>query len=72
MTRPSPPEVLAETARLAYHLHWPLDTILDLEHRDRRLFLAEADALAGLLDGEDAVEEVEPELLDETAWAYEG
>jgi len=46
MTRPSPPEVLAETARLAYHLHWPLDTILDLEHADRRRFLSEADALA--------------------------
>jgi hypothetical protein len=65
MTRPSPPEVLAETARLAYHLHWPLDTILDLEHRDRRLFLAEADALAGLLDDE-------PPFQDEPAWAYEG
>jgi hypothetical protein len=48
MMRPSPPECLAETARLAYHLHWPLDTILDLEHRDRRHFLAEADALAGV------------------------
>jgi hypothetical protein len=58
--------VLAETARLAYHLHWPLDTILDLEHRDRRLFLAEADALAGLLDGDAAVPE------EEAAWAYEG
>ena len=51
MTRPSPPEIVAETARLAYHLHWPLDTILDLEHRDRRRFLAEADALAGLHRG---------------------
>jgi hypothetical protein len=40
---------MAETARLAYHLHWPLDTILDLEHRDRRRFLAEADALAGVV-----------------------
>jgi hypothetical protein len=47
MTRPSPQELLAETARLAYHLHWPLDTILDLEHADRRRFLAEADAMAG-------------------------
>jgi hypothetical protein len=69
MTRPSPPDVLAETARLAYHLHWPLDTILDLEHRDRRLFLAEADALAGLLDGDDVFEDVSG---DEAAWAYEG
>ncbi len=53
MTRPSSPECMAETARLAYHLHWPLDTILDLEHRDRRLFLAEADALAGVVVGDD-------------------
>ena len=46
MTRPSPEEVLGETARLAYHLHWPLDTILDLEHHDRRRFLRDADAIA--------------------------
>jgi hypothetical protein len=48
MTRPSPEEILAETARLAYHLHWPLDDILDLEHHDRRRFLDEADGIAGL------------------------
>ena len=48
MTRPSSRELLAETARLAFHLHWPLDTILDLQHADRRAFLDEADALAGL------------------------
>ena len=47
MTRPSPAELFAETARLAHHLHWTLDTILDLEHPDRRRFLREADALAG-------------------------
>ena len=52
MTRPSPEEVLGETARLAYHLHWPLDTILDLEHPDRRRFLREADALTGYAPGE--------------------
>jgi hypothetical protein len=44
--RPSPDGLLGETARLAYHLHWPLDTILDLEHRDRRRFLGEAEDLA--------------------------
>jgi hypothetical protein len=42
MTGPSPQQLLAETARLAHHFHWPLDTILDLEHRDRSLFLAYA------------------------------
>jgi hypothetical protein len=46
MTRPSSEQLLAETARLAYHLHWPLATILDLEHRDRRHFLTEAERLA--------------------------
>jgi hypothetical protein len=44
--RPSPDGLLGETARLAYHLHWPLDTILDLEHADRRRFLAEVEAMA--------------------------
>ena len=39
MTGPSPQALLAETARLAGYFHWSLDTILDLEHRDRRLFL---------------------------------
>ena len=47
MTRPSPRELLAEAAELAYHFHWPLDTILDLEHRDRHAFLDEAAALSG-------------------------
>jgi hypothetical protein len=63
MTRPSPHELIAEAAELAFHFHWPLDTILDLEHRDRRRFLAEADALAGVVvDGDYAADE----------WAYEG
>ena len=42
MTRPSPEELLEETAALALRFHWPLDTILDLEHADRRRFLAVA------------------------------
>ncbi len=46
MTRPSQATLFAETAGLAHHLHWPLETILDLEHRDRRRFLAEAEILA--------------------------
>ena len=52
MMRPSPQELLTETARLAYHVHWPLDTILDLEHADRRRVLSEADGLAGLTSEE--------------------
>ena len=50
MTRPSPEQLLAETARLAHHFHWPLDTILDLEHADRYRFLAEAESLSVGLD----------------------
>jgi hypothetical protein len=51
--------------RLAYHLHWPLDTILDLEHRDRRRFLSEADVLAGVAVADDWDH-------DAAEWAYEG
>ena len=46
MRGPSRDQLLSETALLAYHFHWPLDTILDLEHADRHRFLAEAEALA--------------------------
>jgi hypothetical protein len=46
MRRPSPQELLAEAAELAYHFHWSLDAILDLEHGDRRQLLEEAEALA--------------------------
>jgi hypothetical protein len=41
--RPSPPELFAEMALLARRFHWPLDTLLDLEHGDRRRFVAEAE-----------------------------
>jgi hypothetical protein len=41
MMRPSLDQLYRETAELAYRLHWPLDTLLDLEHRDRRRFLDE-------------------------------
>jgi hypothetical protein len=45
MRRPSPRQLYAETARLGYHFHWPLDVLLDLEHGDRRRFLDELDQL---------------------------
>ena len=44
--RPSPHELYAEMAGLAHHFHWSLDALLDLEHGDRRRFLAEAHDLA--------------------------
>jgi hypothetical protein len=46
MTGPSPADLFAETAQLAHHFHWSLDSILDLEHRDRRRFLDEINALS--------------------------
>jgi hypothetical protein len=30
-----------EVAYIAYHFHWPPDTILNLEHRDRERWVAE-------------------------------
>jgi hypothetical protein len=51
MTRPSSAELFAETARLAHHFHWPLDTILDLEHPDRRRFVTEIARLSGSAGG---------------------
>lgn len=44
--RPSLHELYAEMAGLAHNFHWSLDVLLDLEHRDRRRFLAEANGLA--------------------------
>ncbi|MGH9040737.1 MAG: DUF6760 family protein [Acidimicrobiia bacterium] len=35
MLRYSEPDLWDEVAYLAYHLHWAMDTLLDLEHRDR-------------------------------------
>jgi hypothetical protein len=33
--------VLEEVSYVAYHFHWPLGEILDLEHPDRQHFVAE-------------------------------
>ncbi|HQE91669.1 MAG TPA: hypothetical protein PLH19_05495 [Anaerolineae bacterium] len=30
-----------EVAYIAYHFHWPLDDILNLEHRQRRRWVGE-------------------------------
>ncbi|HYO17840.1 MAG TPA: DUF6760 family protein [Dermatophilaceae bacterium] len=34
-------QLISEVAYVAYHLHWPLDEILDLEHPDRHRFVGE-------------------------------
>jgi hypothetical protein len=35
----------SEIAYVAYYLHWSYDTILDLEHAERRRYVAEVGAL---------------------------
>lgn len=45
MTRYPAPELWHEVSYLAYHLHWPLDDLLDLEHTDRTRLVSE---VAGL------------------------
>jgi hypothetical protein len=45
MRGPSPERLYRETALLAHAFHWSLDSILDLEHADRRRFLRELDRL---------------------------
>lgn len=44
LTHPSE-RLWAEVVLIAYHLHWPLDDVLDLEHPTRRRVLAEIAAL---------------------------
>lgn len=34
-------KLLEEVSYVAYHFHWPLADILDLEHADRRRFVDE-------------------------------
>ena len=35
----APDQVHEEVAYIAYHFHWALDPLLDLEHPDRRRFV---------------------------------
>ncbi len=44
MTRPSQHEMFAETATLVREFGWGLDAVLDLEHGDRRAWVAAAGA----------------------------
>ena len=34
-------ELYEEVAYIAYHFHWPLQDILDMEHRDRHRWVGE-------------------------------
>ena len=40
-------QVLEEVSYVAWHFHWSLAEILDLEHPDRRRFVAEIGRLLG-------------------------
>jgi hypothetical protein len=40
-----------EVAYVAYHFHWPLDAILDLEHPLRQRFVAEIGDINRRLSG---------------------
>jgi len=37
--------IYEEVAFIAYHFHWPPETVLDLEHADRRRWVAEISAI---------------------------
>ncbi|MFG2383773.1 DUF6760 family protein [Streptomyces avermitilis] len=41
-----------EIAYIAFHFHWSLETILDLEHRDRRHYTEQIAALVNRASGE--------------------
>lgn len=37
----APDRIYREVAYVAFHFHWPLDDILDLEHGERRRYVTE-------------------------------
>lgn len=45
MTRHQLDGLWEEVAYLAYHLHWSLDLVLDLEHGDRQRLVSQVAAL---------------------------
>jgi uncharacterized protein DUF6760 len=48
--------LLAEVSYIAYHFHWPLEEILDLEHPLRQAFAAEIGRIHEQRAGSDAQE----------------
>lgn len=47
----APDRLYGQVAYVAYHFHWSLDDILDLEHPMRQRFVAEIDRISALQDG---------------------
>jgi len=46
----APGRLYEEVAYVAYHFHWSLDDLLDLEHPTRRRFITEIQAINRRLD----------------------
>ena len=40
-----------EVAYVAYHFHWSLDSLLDLEHSERRRYVAEIGRINNRISG---------------------
>jgi hypothetical protein len=38
-------QLFEEVAYVGYHLHWPMEEILNLEHADRRRFVGQISAI---------------------------
>ncbi len=45
--------IYEEVAYVAYHFHWPLDDLMDLEHPTRRRFVMEIAKINRRLSGEE-------------------
>lgn len=45
--------IYEEVAYVAYHFHWSLDDVLDLEHHTRQRFIEEIARINRRLSGED-------------------
>ena len=49
----APDRLFEEVAYVAYHFHWSMDEILELEHADRLRFAAEISSINRRLTEED-------------------
>jgi len=46
-------EIFREVAFIAYYLHWPMDEIMSLDHRERQQWVAEVSKINERLNRED-------------------
>jgi len=44
--------IYEEVAFIAYHFHWPCETIMDLEHSERRRWVKEISAINQRINSE--------------------